>query len=102
MYPHERSLVERLKDKPFAIVGVNSDDDKKKLKERMEKEKITWRSFWDGPDGPDGPIHRAWNVVGVPTIYILDARGVIRAKNVHEEKEIDKVIDELLKEVEKK
>jgi hypothetical protein len=28
MIPHERSLVERLKDKPFALLGVNSDVDK--------------------------------------------------------------------------
>ena len=102
MYPHERSLVERMKDKPFAIVGVNSDVDKKALKERMAKEKITWRSFWDGPDGTDGPINRGWNIMGWPTIYILDAKGVIRAKNVYEEKEIDHLIVELLKEAEKK
>ena len=33
MYPHERSLVKRLANKPFALIGVNSDRDKKKLKE---------------------------------------------------------------------
>jgi hypothetical protein len=27
MYPHERSLVKRLADEPFAIIGVNSDKD---------------------------------------------------------------------------
>jgi hypothetical protein len=98
MYPHERSLVERLKDKPFALIGVNSDTDKKKLKERMEKEKITWRSFWCGKDGTGGPIPTAWNVKGWPTVYVLDAKGVIRAKNVRE-KEMDQAIDELLKEM---
>ena len=72
MYPHERSLVEKLKDKPFALIGVNSDTDKKKLKERMEKEKITWRSFWNGPEGTGGPISKKWNVHGWPTIYVLD------------------------------
>ena len=60
MYPHERSLVERLQDKPFALIGVNSDIDKKELKKRMEKEKITWRSFWCGPEGTGGPIPTAW------------------------------------------
>jgi hypothetical protein len=25
MIPHERSLVEKWKDKPFALIGVNSD-----------------------------------------------------------------------------
>jgi hypothetical protein len=101
MYPHERSLVERLKDKPFALIGVNSDVDKVKLKKRMEKEKITWRSFWNGPEGTNGPISKAWNVSGWPTIYVLDAQGVIRAKNVRE-KEMDKAVDELLKEMEEK
>jgi hypothetical protein len=28
MLPHEKELVERLKDKPFALVGINSDEPK--------------------------------------------------------------------------
>ena len=43
MYPHERSLVKKLADKPFALVGVNSDQDLKALKEVLEKEQITRR-----------------------------------------------------------
>ena len=100
MYPHERSLVEKLKDKPFALIGVNSDTDKAKLKTRMEKEKITWRSFWNGPEGTSGPISKKWNVRGWPTIYVLDHKGVIRYKNVRDEK-MEKAVEELLKESEK-
>src|SRR2546423_1617437 len=48
MYPHERSLVKKFEGRPFAIIGVNSDDDREVLKERMKAEQITWRSFWDG------------------------------------------------------
>ena len=98
MYPHERSLVKRLEGKPFALIGVNSDPDKDKLKERMTKEQITWRSFWNGPKGPDGPISHAWNVRGWPTIYVLDAKGTIRFKGVRGEA-MDKAVDELLKEI---
>ena len=47
MYPHERSLVKRLEGKSFALLGINSDSDKPKLKKAMEKENITWRSWWD-------------------------------------------------------
>jgi hypothetical protein len=101
MYPHERSLVKRLADKPFALIGVNSDTDKEKLRKRMEEERITWRSFWNGPKGTDGPISKAWNVRGWPTIYVLDAKGVIRFKDVREEK-LDEAVDELLKELEGK
>ena len=101
MYPHERSLVEKLKDKPFALLGVNSDTDKEKLKKRMAEEKITWRSFWNGPDGTDGPIAKAWNVRVWPTIYVLDAKGIIRFKNLRGE-QLEKAVEELLQEMEKK
>ena len=95
MYPHERSLVKRLEGKPFALIGVNSDTDKDELKKRMEKEGITWRSFWNGPKGIRGPIAETWNVRGWPTIYILDQKGVIRFKNLRG-KELDAAVDELL------
>jgi peroxiredoxin len=93
MYPHERSLVERLKDKPFALIGVNSDP-RDKVKDAMQREKISWRSFWDGGN-TNGPIATRWNVRAWPTIYVLDQEGVIRYKNVRGEA-MDKAVDELL------
>jgi hypothetical protein len=102
MYPHERSLVKRLADKPFALLGINSDADRAKLKEAMRTENITWRSWWDGgnPEGPtDGPIANAWNIGSWPTIYVLDHKGVIRFKDVRGEA-MDKAVDQLLKEME--
>ncbi len=98
MYPHERSLVARLKDKPFALLGVNSDPDKVALKAHMKEENITWRSFWNGPHGTSGPLSAKWNVHGWPTIYVIDANGVIRFRNVRGEK-MDAAVDELLKEL---
>ena len=100
MYPHERSLVKRLEGKPFALIGVNSDVDKEKLKKRMTEEKITWRSFWNGPEGTGGPISRAWNVRGWPTVYVLDAKGVIRSKWARE-KAMDNLVDQLLEDMTK-
>jgi hypothetical protein len=100
MYPHERSLVARLKDKPFALIGINSDVDKEKLKKRLTEEKITWRSFWNGPKGPSGPIAQAWNVSGWPTIFVLDHKGIIRAKDLRGEP-LDEAVDRLLAAMEK-
>src|SRR5262245_24328631 len=96
MYPHERSLVKRLADKPFALLGVNSDKDK--LREAMEKEQITWRSWWDG-GSTSGPIAKKWNVHGWPTVYVLDDKGVIRYRGVRGEA-MDKAVDELLRQME--
>lgn len=79
--PHERELVEKYKDKPFALIGVNSDADRQKLKQVLADEKITWRSFWCGPEAMTGPIPIKWNVSGWPTTYLIDHNGVIRSKN---------------------
>jgi hypothetical protein len=102
MYPHERSLVKRLEGKPFALVGVNSDRDKAELKKAMEKENITWRSFWNG--GTGGPISTRWGVQGWPTLYLIDHKGVIRHKHVGSpgDKVLDDEIDKLVKEAEDK
>ncbi len=97
MFPHERSLVKKLEGKPFALVGVNSDTDRKQLKEVLKAENITWRSFWDGGK-IGGPIATRWNVHGWPTIYILDHRGVIRARDLRGSS-LEKKVEEFLKEV---
>ncbi len=98
MYPHERSLVERLKDEPFTIVGVNSDP-AEKYRDAIVRENITWPSFWDGGD-TSGPIATKWGVRGWPTIYIIDHLGIIRDKNKRGE-EMDEVVDRLLAEMKK-
>jgi Thioredoxin-like len=96
MYEHERSLVKRLQDQPFALIGVNSDRNREAIKEVMKKENITWRSFWNG-GGTGGPIASSWGVRSWPTIYVLDANGVIRYKDVRG-KGLDEAVDTLLKE----
>ena len=96
MFPHERSLVERLKNEPFALVGVNSDSDREKLAKDIEKEGITWRSFWNGPKGTGGPISSAWNVHGWPTLYLIDHTGTLRFRDVRNEKELDLALDGLI------
>ena len=96
MYPDERSLVSRLKDQPFALVGVNSDTDER-YRLAVEREEITWPSFWDGGT-TQGPIATKWSVWGWPTIYVLDHEGIIRARNVRGKK-LEEVVDRLLEEM---
>ena len=93
MYPHERSLVKRLANQPFVLIGINSDP-KVRLRTAMKKNNITWRSFWDGGN-TGGPIAKAWGVRSWPTIYVVDDRGVIRYKNVRGPK-MDTAVDTLL------
>lgn len=97
MYPHERSLVKQLADKPFALIGVNSDSDLEKIRETVKEKNITWRSFWNG-GSTSGPISTEWRVRGWPTIYLIDGEGKIRYKGVRGEA-LDNAITELLSEL---
>jgi hypothetical protein len=101
MYPHERSLVKKLADRPFVLLGINSDSDREALKKTVVQEQITWRSFWNG-GSTDGPISAEYFVTGWPTLYLLDHKGVIRHKflGFPGEEKFDGAIEELLKEAE--
>jgi peroxiredoxin len=100
MYKYERSLVDRMQGKPFVLLGVNGDGNRDKLRELMEREGITWQSWWDGGGDANtvGPIARRYNVHGWPTLYVLDHRGIIRYKSLGSpgSKKLDSVIDALV------
>jgi peroxiredoxin len=96
MYPDERSLVKKMEGKPFTILGINSDPPDH-LKETIAKEHMTWPSWSDG--STDGLIATKWNIHGWPTIYVLDAKGVIRFKDLRGQ-QLDEAVETLVKEAE--
>ena len=84
----------------FYLADMATDVDAARLltrKAAAAKESITWPCFFDG-GGTGGPIATKWGVRGWPTIFVLDAEGVIRFKNVRGE-EMDRAVDGLLKEM---
>ena len=92
--------MKRLESKPFAMLGINSDfnGDLEKIHAMLAEQKITWRQAIDGTTS--GPLATKWNVRGWPTIYLLDAKGVIRFKGgdcrgASLGKNVDKLLEEM-------
>lgn len=98
MYPHEQEVSRKLADKPFVLLGVNSDGDKDLAIDAVQSESLSWRHFWNGPKGTRGPISKQWNVEGWPTVYLIDEKGVIRFKEVLGA-DIDRGIETLMSEM---
>lgn len=94
MIPHEREMVERLKDKPFALISVSGDDKVETLRTFLEKEKMPWTHWFAERKG----ILKDWNIRYYPTIYILDHTGKIRFKDLRGEK-MEEAVNQLLAEV---
>ncbi len=97
MIPHERDMVEKLKSKPFALISVSGDNTKDALTSFLEKEKMPWKHWWNKRDKG---ILKDWNIKFFPTIYVIDAKGVIRYKNIRGE-ELEKAVEKLLTETSK-
>ena len=98
LVPRERDLVKKYEGRPFVLLGINGDENRGAAKARVDKERITWRSWWNG--GPEGAITRRWNIKKWPTLIVIDAKGVIREKGSLDEEELPELIDGLLKEAE--
>jgi thiol-disulfide isomerase/thioredoxin len=97
LYPEQRSLVKRLKGRPFTLVTIDADPDRSAVKAAWEAEGNSWPCIYDGLW--DGPINTAWNIQQYPTIYVLDHKGTIRHKDLTG-KALEEAVDGLLKELE--
>ncbi len=97
MIPHEREMVEKFKDKPFSLISLSADEDKKDLEEFLIKNPMPWTHWWEGDKSS---ILKNWNIRFFPTIYVLDAKGVIRYKNIRG-KPLENAVAKLIAEVKK-
>jgi RNA polymerase sigma factor (sigma-70 family) len=77
--PREKALSERMKGRPFAMLGVNTDADAGAARTVMEAQGVDWPNWHDGDPG-EGPIVKLYHVRGYPTVYVIDAEGKIRSK----------------------
>jgi thiol-disulfide isomerase/thioredoxin len=96
MIPHEREMAEKFKGKPFALIGLNADEDVETLKGFLQKEKMPW-IHWH--IGAEGNVYDQLNIEHYPTIFVLDSKGKIRFKEVRGE-DLERAVATLLKEAE--
>lgn len=101
MIPHERELVKKLKDKPFVLLSVSADQEKQALTKFLDKEPMPWTHWWDGGDQK---VLKTFRVKAFPTMYLIDANGVVRKKWVGSPGNavLDKSVEELVNAAEKK
>jgi hypothetical protein len=96
MLPHERSLVAYYRQAPFVVLGVNTDTSREALAGAQERLQVPWRSWWDRGQR----ICNDWEVESLPTLYLLDHRGVIRyfGAGAPPPDELDRKIEDLVRE----
>ncbi len=96
IYPDLRSLVNEFQGKPAVLIGINCCDNLAELKHLTEQQEITWPVVWDSED--IGPITTRWAIQSMPTLYVVDHKGIIRNKGVRPE-DIRGTVEMLLEEM---
>ncbi len=79
--PNVVALYKEMHTKGLNIIGVSLDKDAAKWKEAIAKDGLVWPQisnlkFWDEP------IAKQYNVESIPATFILDAKGVIVARDL--------------------
>jgi thiol-disulfide isomerase/thioredoxin len=99
MIPHSRDLVKKMTGKPFVYVSVSADAQKKTLIDFMKEKEMPWTHWWNGAQGG---IVEDWEIQAFPTIFILDAKGIVRENIVgaYANHQIKEVVTKLLEELE--
>ncbi len=69
----------RFKDK-FEILSISADDHREAIDSLLKTIKIPGIQTWDMTDDKY-PLLELYNIQGFPTWYLLDANGVIRARD---------------------
>ena len=74
------NVYQRHKDKGLEVLAINAGQDKATIEAFIKKVGYTYPSLLDEKSN----IARSYGVVGLPTTYFVDAKGVIRAKIIGE------------------
>jgi thiol-disulfide isomerase/thioredoxin len=82
---HEVALAQRMAGKPFIILGVNMDRTAAAAQAAIVKAGIPWPNWCDMIANKPGPIMTRYHIQSIPAIYVLDGKGIIRARDVHGE-----------------
>ncbi len=96
MIPHLQEMTERFQDKPFVLISLSCDQKKEVVSLFVRAMKMTWVHWWNG--GTTGAAMDKYRIRYVPTIFVLDAKGVIRYKHLRG-MALEKAVEELLQEM---
>ncbi|MBI1826704.1 MAG: redoxin domain-containing protein [Planctomycetes bacterium] len=99
--PELQSIVARAKERNlsdrFEILGVSLDDFREVLEDAVRSRGLPGTQTWD-PAGRENPIAEMYNVQNVPVWYVIDDKGVIRAKSTVN-RELSESVESALKQI---
>ncbi len=92
--PGLKNAYDRFRRRGFTVVGISLDQDAAPVKQFMQLHRIRWPVAASGL-GLSDPIVQTWSVQGIPMSYLVDRKGIIRARALFGA-DVERVVGELL------
>jgi thiol-disulfide isomerase/thioredoxin len=86
--PRIRELYEKYHAKGLELVGVDCDSDDDTVSEFVKAKKVPWpqlREQSQTEKEPWHPLATGWGVSGIPTMFLVDKKGVLRYVDARED-----------------
>lgn len=82
--PQLKALYQKWNPRGLEIIGISLDSDRARLDTFVQREQIRWPQAFDGKSW-DGPLPKKFNITSLPTLWLLDKKGVVREVNARPE-----------------
>src|SRR3984957_7225145 len=88
--PRVKKIYADYHDKGLEILGVSNDTDVQALKDFVVKDQMPWPQLFDGAAASQqqwNPITLGFGINGIPTMFLIDKKGVLRTVEARENME---------------
>ena len=81
--PHVRALYDKYKDKGFEVMGIvaEGDSEKQQVLKIINRQGVQWPQVLDKGYNVKVSYHSLYKIEALPTVWLLDKRGVVVDKN---------------------
>ncbi|MDR1896998.1 MAG: redoxin domain-containing protein [Prevotellaceae bacterium] len=86
--PNLKKAYQQYADKGFEIISISIDKKESYWKKALEEEQLPWLNFLDHTD-----VANLYKVKAVPTVYLVDNKGILVAENIRGDKLLEKLAE---------
>ena len=66
----------------FEVIGISCDTDKEQLNRFVKEKELPWPQYFDGQQQTKNKIAQAFGIDGIPHMFLVDKKGLLRFDNV--------------------
>jgi peroxiredoxin len=80
--PRIKAAYDEFHARGFEVIGISCDTDKERLNKFLKEKEISWPQYFDGKQQTDNKFGAAFGIDGIPHMFLVDKKGVLRFDNV--------------------